>query len=203
MILYAFDAVLVSLAYLLGSIPFGLLLTCKAGLGDIRDIGSGNIGATNVLRTGRKDIALLTLLLDGIKGGISVWIASMMVSAGFGSFQMIPWVGAAAVLGHVFPVWLKFKGGKGVITSFAVFTVLDWSFGLFVISIWFSVFFLSRISSLSALVAMIAAMIVSLVVYQGTPFCFMVVSIALLVLVKHHSNIVRLLKGEESRPTRK
>lgn len=197
--IYVVDILLCVMAYLLGSVPFGLVLTKGAGLGDIRAIGSGNIGATNVLRTGRKDLALATLVLDGMKGGIAVWLASLAVYYGMGHFDVIPLAGVCAVLGHVFPVWLRFKGGKGVITSFVVFLVLDWSFGVFICVIWLCVFFLSRISSLAAIVSMLVAIVASYIVYEGTLFSLVVTGVGVLVLVKHHSNIRRLLRREEGR----
>src|SRR5215510_6720902 len=139
------------LGYLLGSIPFGLLLTKLAGLGDIRSIGSGNIGATNVLRTGRKDLALATLLLDGGKGAVAVLLARMV------SEDLTVIAGGAAILGHQFPVWLKFKGGKGVATKFGTLIAVNWMVGLATCVVWFVTAVLFRYSSLSALVATAAS----------------------------------------------
>ena len=134
--------------YLLGSIPFGLLIARATGQGDIRDIGSGNIGATNVLRTGRKDIALITLLLDAGKAGIAALIFNHFFGAPIGFFA-----GAAALIGHCFPIWLKFKGGKGVATFFGGLLATAWPIGLIAGAIWLACAFLTRISSLSALAA--------------------------------------------------
>src|SRR6185436_4969804 len=130
------------LGYLLGSIPFGLLLTKMAGLGDIRAIGSGNIGATNVLRTGRKDLALATLLLDGGKGAVAVLIARLFAE------DLTVIAGAAAILGHLFPVWLKFKGGKGVATTLGTLIAINWMVGIGACIVWFVMAVLFRYSSL-------------------------------------------------------
>src|ERR1700761_2171390 len=141
-----------AVGYLLGSIPFGLLLTKVAGLGDIRGIGSGNIGATNVLRTGRKELAAATLLLDGIKGAAAVLIAGSMVNQNIALFA-----GLAAVLGHLFPVWLGFKGGKGVATGLGVLIAAAWPIGLVACAIWLVVAAATRFSSLAALAAFASA----------------------------------------------
>jgi glycerol-3-phosphate acyltransferase PlsY len=181
---------IVLLAYLLGSIPFGLLLTRAAGLGDIRAVGSGNIGATNVLRTGNKKLAALTLLLDGLKGLAAVLLANVLIP-GTGMLA-----GLVAILGHVFPVWLKFKGGKGVATALGVLLGLSWVLGLLVIVIWIGIFKWKRISSLSAICGFGSAPLIALIL--GSPplarFC---VLLFLLLMVTHRANIRRLLKGEE------
>ena len=134
--------------YLLGSIPFGLLIARATGQGDIRKIGSGNIGATNVLRTGRKDIAFITLLLDAGKAGIAALLFNHFFGAPIGFFA-----GAAALIGHCFPIWLKFKGGKGVATFFGALLATAWPIGLIAGAIWLACAFITRISSLSALAA--------------------------------------------------
>lgn len=177
------------LGYLLGSIPFGLVITKAAGLGDIRAIGSGNIGATNVLRTGRKDLALATLLLDGGKGAIAVGIA-----------YALSWrpelAGAAAFLGHCFPVWLKFKGGKGVATFMGTLFALHWPAGVFAGAIWLAMAKIARISSLAALTAA-AAMPLVLFTMGKVAFAVAALFMAALIFVRHHENIARLLSGTE------
>lgn len=175
--------------YFLGSIPFGLVITRIAGLGDIRAVGSGNIGATNVLRTGRKDLALATLLLDGGKGAIAVVVA-----------LLLGWrpevAGAAAFLGHCFPVWLKFKGGKGVATFMGTLFALHFPAGLFAGVIWLSVAKLLRYSSLSALIAASATPLVLFT--MGKPaYALAALVMAVLIFIRHKENITRLLSGAE------
>jgi glycerol-3-phosphate acyltransferase PlsY len=180
------------LGYLLGAIPFGLVLTKMAGLGDIRAIGSGNIGATNVLRTGRKDLALATLLLDGGKGAIAVLIARQF------SEDLTVIAGGAAILGHLFPVWLKFKGGKGVATTLGTLIAIHWMVGIGACLTWLIVALVFRYSSLSALVAVAAAPFIALWV-GNVPLAWLAGFAALLVWVRHQENIRRLLKGTEPR----
>jgi glycerol-3-phosphate acyltransferase PlsY len=179
-----------ALGYLLGSIPFGLLLTRAAGLGDIRAIGSGNIGATNVLRTGKRGLALATLLLDGGKGAAAVLLAAMVSPlAALGA-------GIGALFGHLFPVWLSFKGGKGVATGIGVLLALDWRLGLFACAIWLALAVLFRISSLAALGAFAAAPIAAWVLL-GLEAAAFVAFASLCIFLKHRANIARLLRGEE------
>ena len=178
--------------YLLGSIPFGLILTRMAGLGDVRSIGSGNIGATNVLRTGNKKLAAATLVLDMLKGTVAVLIAGIAspeaaIIAGFGAF-----------LGHIFPVWLKFKGGKGVATYLGVLLGLFWQGALIFAAVWLIVAYTSRYSSLAALVA---AIIVPIALYiigvHQIAALFLVLTI--IVFIKHRANIQRLVSGTEGK----
>jgi acyl phosphate:glycerol-3-phosphate acyltransferase len=188
-------AVLVCLlGYLLGSIPFGLLLTKLSGLGDIRSIGSGNIGATNVLRTGRKGLAAATLVLDGLKGAAAVLIARAWLD----DQDTALLAGLAAVLGHLFPVWLRFKGGKGVATGLGVLIAAAWPIGLAACAVWLVVAAISRFSSLAALAAFASAPCVALGLEE-----FGVVklsfTVAVLVFVRHRANIRRLLAGTEPR----
>ena len=180
------------LAYLVGSIPFGLLLTKAAGLGDIRQIGSGNIGATNVLRTGNKPLALAVLLLDGGKSAAAVLLAWR-----FGP-DMAVFAAAGAVLGHCFPVWLKFRGGKGVATTLGVLLALNLIVGAAACLTWLATALLFRFSSLAAMLAMVAAPIAAHLL-DAPAIRDVAVFIALLVIVRHHANIRRLLKGEEPR----
>ena len=184
---------------ILGSIPFGLLLTRLAGLGDIRAIGSGNIGATNVLRTGRRDLALATLLLDAGKGALAVILA-----APFGPLAAAVAAGAA-VAGHMFSPWLGFQGGKGVATSLGVALAMAWPLGLALIAVWLAMAVIFRISSLSALAACVLAPVLSWLL-AGQPGLaphpertLVMVVIAVLVLIRHHENIQRLLDGTEPR----
>jgi glycerol-3-phosphate acyltransferase PlsY len=178
--------------YLLGSIPFGLLITRAAGLGDVRKIGSGNIGATNVLRTGNKGLAAATLVADMVKGTAAVLIAGLYgaelaMAAGFGAF-----------LGHLFPVWLGFKGGKGVATYLGVLAGLMWKAALVFGAIWLAVAFLLRYSSLAALTAAFAVPVALYVMgYVDYAILFSVMSV--IVFIKHRTNISRLLAGTESR----
>ena len=181
-----------AVAYFIGSIPFGLLLTRAAGLGDIRKIGSGNIGATNVLRTGSKGLAALTLLLDGAKG-----MAAVLLALRWGQEAGVVAAGMA-VIGHVFPIWLKFQGGKGVATAIGVLLGLSWQIGLLVCATWVLVAAIFRYSSLAALVAVAAAPLYAWYL-ADPPLVELAIFVAALVWLRHHQNIRRLLKGEESR----
>ncbi|MDR3449721.1 MAG: glycerol-3-phosphate 1-O-acyltransferase PlsY [Alphaproteobacteria bacterium] len=177
-------------AYLLGSIPFGLLLTRAAGLGDIREIGSGNIGATNVLRTGNKKIAAATLLLDGAKGAAAVLIAGR-----FG-LNLAPVAAIAVMLGHLFPVWLRFKGGKGVATGIGVMLALCWPAGLVMMAMWAGMAKGLKISSLSALVAFAFAP-VDVMFFWRTDLVPLALLIAGLIFYTHRANIHRLFHRTE------
>lgn len=187
--------------YLLGSIPFGVILTRAGGAGDVRQIGSGNIGATNVLRTGRKDLALATLLLDAGKGAVALLVARWL----FDSDVAAAIAGGAAFLGHLFPVWLGFKGGKGVATFFGLMIAAWWPLGLVAAAIWLLTAALFRISSLSALTASAATPVLSLLpiaalgLPTSMPITLVAALAALLIWVRHHQNIGRLLKGDEPR----
>jgi glycerol-3-phosphate acyltransferase PlsY len=178
--------------YLLGSIPFGLLLTRAAGMGDVRKIGSGNIGATNVLRTGNKGLAALTLALDMLKGTAAVLIA------GFYGPEYAFAAGAAAFVGHLYPAWLGFKGGKGVATYLGVLLGLAWKVALLFAVVWIAVAFLLRYSSLAAL---LATLVVPIALYfLDSPLLAALFAVmSLIVWIKHHANIARLFAGTESR----
>ncbi|MCZ8374574.1 MAG: glycerol-3-phosphate 1-O-acyltransferase PlsY [Beijerinckiaceae bacterium] len=183
--------------YLLGSIPFGLILTRLAGTADLRAIGSGNIGATNVLRTGRKDLAAATLLLDALKGSVAVWVA-IRWGAGAGVVA-----GLGAFLGHLYPVWLKFAGGKGVATFIGVLLALWWPGLIAFAVIWLAVAALTRYSSLAALVASALLPVGHLVLDwlggQVTAMSLIFLAMAALLWWKHRPNIERLLAGTEGR----
>ena len=178
------------LGYLIGSIPFGLLLAKAAGKGDIREIGSGNIGATNVLRTGSKWLAAATLLLDMGKGFAAVLVAWLWFP------ETVPVAALAAVIGHCFPVWLKFRGGKGVATNAGVSFGLGWPIGVAYAAVWLGVLALSRISSLAGMTAVVAAAVAA-ALFGYEPFVPVLAAIALLVVWLHRENIKRLLAGEE------
>ncbi|MBS1051404.1 glycerol-3-phosphate 1-O-acyltransferase PlsY [Gluconobacter japonicus] len=189
-----------AIAYGLGSIPFGLILTAATGGGDIRQIGSGNIGATNVLRTGRKGLAAATLLLDALKGALAVFLA-LRLGSDQPSLAMAV-AAVAVVVGHCFPVWLGFRGGKGVATGLGTIWVLSWPVGVACCVVWLVVARLSRISSAGALSAFLVAPILMAVMKgQGvnTPIPVATALIALLIWVRHYSNIIRLLSGNEPR----
>ncbi len=188
--------------YLLGSIPFGVLATRLGGMGDIRKIGSGNIGATNVLRTGRKDLALITLLGDGGKGLAAVMIARALLAVegrdAAATYACL--AGGAAFLGHLFPVWLRFKGGKGLATGGGVMLAAAWPVGLMAAVTWLAMAFLFRISSLAALTAAaLAPLFVFATDQEPIAKLQLAVFMAVLVFVRHAANIRRLLRGEEPR----
>jgi len=181
--------------YLLGSVPFGLVLTRAAGLGDIRTIGSGNIGATNVLRTGRKGLALATLLLDGGKGAIAVGLAALLTG---GESYPILLAGFAAVLGHNYPVWLGFKGGKGVATTLGTLAAASWPVGIACGLTWLAVAAAFRISSAAALAALALSPLYAWY-FAGPAAALMALGLAVMGFHRHQANIARLLKGEEPR----
>jgi glycerol-3-phosphate acyltransferase PlsY len=182
--------------YLLGSIPFGVIATWLGGAGDLRKIGSGNIGATNVLRTGRRDLALITLIGDGGKGAVAVLLAGWI----FKSAEAAAIAGGAAFLGHLFPVWLRFKGGKGVATFFGVLIAIAWPAGLLAGATWILMAAIFRMSSLAALTAAaLAPLYVFLTGQTPEAKLWLATFMAVLVFIRHHENIGRLLKGEEPR----
>lgn len=184
-------ALVALLSYLLGSIPFGLVITRAMGLGDLRAIGSGNIGATNVLRTGNKPAALATLLLDAAKGGIAVLIARYGV--GEDAAQL---AGLCSFLGHLFPVWLRFKGGKGVATFLGTLLALAWPVGLAACATWAVTAAVTRISSLSALVAAALSSLWLFLFDRGT-MLLLVIVLTLLVYIRHRANLERIKAGTE------
>jgi acyl phosphate:glycerol-3-phosphate acyltransferase len=186
-------AAAITFGYLLGSIPFGLLFSRLAGAGDIRKIGSGNIGATNVLRTGKRWAAAATLLCDGGKGALAIVVARY-----FQGNDAALFAGLGAFLGHLFPLWLNFRGGKGVATFLGITLALDWRVGLLALATWLIVAFFSRMSSLSALVA--AALVpLYLALFNEPLYAMFGLILALLIYAMHRENIRRILSGQEPR----
>ena len=188
-----------AVGYLLGSIPFGLLLTRAAGLSDVRKVGSGNIGATNVLRTGHKGLAAATLVLDTLKGTAAVLLAARWIGApaGYAIVSMLA-AGLGAFIGHIFPVWLRFKGGKGVATYIGVLIGIDWPVAVLFCALWLTVAALTRYSSLSALLAAAATPPV-LLGLGDRPSALLFAILTPLLFWTHRANIRRLLSGEEPR----
>ncbi len=193
--------------YLLGSIPFGLVLTRLAGIQDIRNIGSKSIGATNVLRTGRKDLALLTVLLDASKAGFAAWLASsltpnadMFFCGVLTKFNLVASLtaGTSAIIGHSFPVWLKFKGGKGVASTFGFVLVTAPFVAFLELATWLAFAILFKYSSLSAIVAAFLTPLYAYF-YAGEVETIFYAGVAIFVIARHHANIARLIKGEESK----
>ena len=185
--------------YLLGSIPFGVIATRLGGAGDVRNIGSGNIGATNVLRTGRKDLAAITLLGDGGKGAVAVFVAWLLTrnSGAQAQATLTALAGGSAFLGHLFPVWLKFKGGKGVATFFGTLLAAAWPVGMAAGATWIAMAFLFRISSLAALTAAALVPIYVFLLDRPYPIAVMALFMGVLIYIRHKDNIGRLLKGQE------
>ena len=181
--------------YLAGSIPFAVLLSRMMGLADPRTYGSGNIGATNVLRSGHRLAALLTLVGDAGKG----WAAVLVARALDASDELVAVVAIAAFLGHVFPVWLRFRGGKGVATAAGVLIALDWRIGLAVIVAWLAIAVVSRYSSLAAIVAALVAPVAAWYFIGAGPVLAAVVAMSVVLVARHRANIAKLLRGEESR----
>jgi glycerol-3-phosphate acyltransferase PlsY len=187
--------------YLLGSIPFGVIATRLGGAGDVRNIGSGNIGATNVLRTGRKDLALITLLGDGGKGALSVFIAWWFTRDAGEDAQAVltSLAGGAAFLGHIFPIWLGFRGGRGVSTFFGTLLAAAWPVGVLAALAWLTFALIFRFSSLAALGAAALAPLFVFMTDRPHPIAVLAVFMAALIYLRHIDNIRRLLRGEEPR----
>lgn len=192
---YAWFSLAALVGYLIGGIPFGLVITRAAGLGDIRQIGSGNIGATNVLRTGRKDLALATLILDSLKAGLAVFAFTWL--SGDRNVGLI--AGAAAFLGHCYPIWLKFKGGKGVATYAGLLAFASWKGFVIGAPIWLGLFALTRISSLAALVAAALVPLGAALIGETRFAVYTLAGLSILVFWTHRANLGRLLRGEEPR----
>ncbi|MDR3511619.1 MAG: glycerol-3-phosphate 1-O-acyltransferase PlsY [Caulobacteraceae bacterium] len=188
--------------YLLGSIPFGVIATRLGGAGDLRTVGSGNIGATNVLRTGRRDLALITLVGDGGKGAAAALIAYFWAlrTGAFAQPQVAAALAAgAAFTGHLFPVWLRFKGGKGVATFFGALLAVAWPVGMMAGATWIAMAVLFRISSLASLTAAALAPLFAFALHAGYPVIALSVFMAVLIFFRHRQNIARLLRGQEPR----
>ena len=181
-------------AYGVGSIPFGLIMTRLAGVGDIRQVGSGNIGATNVLRTGNKRLAIATLLFDAGKGATAVLLTTHLISTDLTALAAV-----LVVLGHCFPVWLKFKGGKGVATSLAALATLDIYIGGLFVAVWLITAIVTRYSSLSALLSMLACVIAGFSVLDDIITQVAILLLGALVWSRHHANIGRLLASKETK----
>jgi acyl phosphate:glycerol-3-phosphate acyltransferase len=189
-VLWEMPALALAIGYLLGSIPFGLILTRLSGAGDLRAIGSGNIGATNVLRTGRKGLAAATLLLDALKGAAAVWIGGEIVAGG-------ALLGAAgAFFGHCYPVWLKFRGGKGVATFGGIAFGFGVLLGVIYLGVWIGVLLATRYSSIGGLAAAVAAPVAAFIMGRGE-VAVLFVAFAIIVFWKHRENITRLFAGTE------
>ncbi|MCP5361160.1 MAG: glycerol-3-phosphate 1-O-acyltransferase PlsY [Hyphomicrobiales bacterium] len=188
------DAMILILAYFIGTLPSGLLVARAMGMADPRASGSGNIGATNLLRTGGKKAGACTFLMDAAKGIIAVLLAKMLANP-----EMIPLAAFFVVIGHCFPVWLKFKGGKGVATTLGVLLAYDFPVGLLVCVMWLAVFYRWRISSLAALVAVAASPVLSLLLRGADLLVLLCIALMIVVAAKHHANIQRLVRGEEPR----
>jgi glycerol-3-phosphate acyltransferase PlsY len=196
----AFIAAVLAGGYLLGSIPFGLIATRLGGAGDIRQIGSGSIGATNVLRTGRRDLAAITVIGDGGKGAVAALVAYVLAAHADdpgSALVAATLAGGAAFVGHLFPVWLKFRGGKGVATFFGVLLAVAWPVGLLAGAAWLAMAALFRMSSLAGLTAAALAPLFAFAVHAGYPVIVLAVFMAVLIFIRHHQNIGRLLRGEE------
>lgn len=189
-------AILIGGGYLLGSIPFGVILTRVFGVGDLRQIGSGNIGATNVLRTGKKGLAAATLILDGAKGAVAVLLARHFVPQLGDHAAMM--AGAAALIGHCYPLWLSFRGGKGVATMLGLCLALAWPIGLAFAAVWLGVVLIFRISSLGGMLGAVAAPIAAILL-GNIVFAAGLAGLALIVLRRHRENILRLWAGTEPR----
>ncbi len=187
----AWTALIVALGYLLGSIPFGLIFSLAFGVGDVRKIGSGNIGATNVLRTGNKAAAALTLLCDAGKGAFAVLLVRHWFTE-----PAVALAAASVLIGHLFPIWLKFKGGKGVATSAGILLAMSWPAGLMVAIVWITTCVVTRISSLAALLGALVAPI-AMYVLSTPPHAILALFLTMTVFLTHRANILRLLSGTE------
>jgi len=186
------------ISYLIGSIPFAFLLTIISSNGDIRKIGSGNIGATNVLRTGKKFLAMTVLFLDILKGFLPITILSIFYQIEFSSFQMIA-IGSLSIVGHIFPIWLKFKGGKGVASLIGLILAIDYKLTIIFILIWILVAFIKKYSSLASVLSLCFLPISAMILSLDTKIIYILILLSILIITKHTSNIKRLINGSENK----
>ena len=193
------DILVVVLAYLLGSLSFAVIVSKAMGMADPRSYGSGNPGATNVLRSGKKKAAILTLLGDALKGLVAVLLAKYFLDAGSITEATVAWVALAVLIGHMWPVFFGFKGGKGVATAVGVLFALSWPVALICTLVWLVMAFGLKISSLAALAATVLSPVLAWVFIDETSWCWAVLIIAILVLYRHKSNIQNLLSGKETK----
>ena len=191
---------LIIISYLFGSIPFAYILTKLSGYGDIRNIGSGNVGATNVLRTGKKSLAISVLFLDILKGIIPLSFFSYFYHNEFESYKLI-FFGSFSVIGHIFPIWLKFKGGKGVATYIGFIVGIDYILGVFFILVWLIIAIIKKYSSLASLIALLSIPILSYLLSHEFYVYSILILLSIIIIIKHFSNIKRLLNKSENKIT--
>jgi len=189
---------LVVISYLIGSIPFAYILTLISGHGDIRKIGSGNVGATNVLRTGKKSLAILVLFLDVFKGLLPITILFFYYDLEFSNFLLI-FIGSFSILGHIFPIWLKFKGGKGVATYIGFLMGIDFKLGLIFILFWLLIAYVKRYSSLASIFSLIIIPFGGLFLSYNNEIIYILIFLSILIIIKHASNIKRLVNSSENK----
>ena len=189
---------LIILSYLIGSIPFAYILTIIFGYGDIRKVGSGNVGATNVLRTGKKSLALLVLILDILKGFVPLTILFIYYQSEYSNILMF-FIGSFAVMGHIFPIWLKFKGGKGVAAYIGYILGIDYKLGIIFIILWLAIAFLKKYSSLASISSLIILPICAIVLSYDLQTICILTFLSILIIIKHSSNIKRLISRSENK----
>jgi len=187
------------ISYFLGSIPFAFIVPKIFGIGDIRKVGSGNVGATNVLRTGKKSLAFLVLILDSLKGFLPVFLITNLYINNFEYFFIIIFISSFAILGHIFPIWLKFQGGKGVATYIGFIFSIDYILGLIFLIIWLLIATLSRYSSLSSIVSLILMPFILFIFSYQSNDILLFIAISIIIILKHYSNIKRLISKKETK----
>ena len=191
--------ILAIISYFLGSIPFAFIVPKIFGIGDIRKVGSGNVGATNVLRTGKKSLAFLVLILDSLKGFLPVFLITNLYINNFEYFFIIIFISSFAILGHIFPIWLKFQGGKGVATYIGFIFSIDYLLGLIFLIIWLLIATLSRYSSLSSIVSLILMPFILFIFSYQSNDILLFIAISIIIILKHYSNIKRLISKKETK----